>query len=516
GGFTLAAAEAVCGGAPEGGALPADVVLDAIGSLIDKSLVQRIDAGGSARFGMLETIHEFALEALIAASEVETAQAAHARYFAGLDEWLDPNRLAPGERFNERLWSLEADLGNVRAALETLARIPDGDGLLRLAGGLAIFWHHRGNLEEGRSWLALALDNAPGAAPEDRARGLAGLSLLCWSVSDFVAAEPPGEEALAIARALGHTELTALSLHLLALVASSRAAWDRATGLMAEALPLWRQLGLPSDEAMALIHLARMAYEVGDAGASCRLAHEALGQFRALAHPSGVAAALGMIAALEQERGDFVAAALAYQEGLRLWLDVDRQWSGARRGAGADAALFPGWAGVVDRRFLVQALAGLAGIAAEWRQGAAAAELLGAADRRWAAVGIHPQTRAAAGRQGATAAVQALLDGSTFALRHSAGMQLPLRDAVQLALTLRVAAPDASPALGAGGRSARLTARQVDVLRRLVLGETDRQIAGALFLSSRTVQDHVSRLIAALGVTNRTEAAAVAVRDQLV
>jgi DNA-binding NarL/FixJ family response regulator len=61
-----------------------------------------------------------------------------------------------------------------------------------------------------------------------------------------------------------------------------------------------------------------------------------------------------------------------------------------------------------------------------------------------------------------------------------------------------------------------LTDRQVEVLRLLIAGRSDREIATALFLSRRTVQDHVSHLLAKLGVANRTEAAAVAVRDQLV
>jgi DNA-binding CsgD family transcriptional regulator len=61
-----------------------------------------------------------------------------------------------------------------------------------------------------------------------------------------------------------------------------------------------------------------------------------------------------------------------------------------------------------------------------------------------------------------------------------------------------------------------LTARELDVLRLLVEGRADREIAEALFIGTRTVQTHVANLFAKLGVNARAEAAAVAVRRGLV
>jgi DNA-binding NarL/FixJ family response regulator len=66
------------------------------------------------------------------------------------------------------------------------------------------------------------------------------------------------------------------------------------------------------------------------------------------------------------------------------------------------------------------------------------------------------------------------------------------------------------------GLASGLTRREVEVLGLLVGGRSDREIAAALFIGHRTAQDHVSNVIAKLGVANRTEAAAVAVRDGLV
>ena len=57
-----------------------------------------------------------------------------------------------------------------------------------------------------------------------------------------------------------------------------------------------------------------------------------------------------------------------------------------------------------------------------------------------------------------------------------------------------------------------LTPREREVLALIAQGRTDRQIAGALFISPRTVAMHVSSILAKLGVANRGGAAAVVYR----
>jgi DNA-binding CsgD family transcriptional regulator len=71
---------------------------------------------------------------------------------------------------------------------------------------------------------------------------------------------------------------------------------------------------------------------------------------------------------------------------------------------------------------------------------------------------------------------------------------------------------------GAGSRTtsdrdgAHLTPRERDVLRLMVEGRSNPEIADALFISPRTAETHVTHILAKLGVTTRTEAAAHAVR----
>lgn len=66
--------------------------------------------------------------------------------------------------------------------------------------------------------------------------------------------------------------------------------------------------------------------------------------------------------------------------------------------------------------------------------------------------------------------------------------------------------------------SARLgiTAREHDVLRLMVEGLANKQIAQRLGIGEKTVKTHVSRLLAKLGVEDRTQAAVLAIRQGLV
>jgi DNA-binding NarL/FixJ family response regulator len=84
--------------------------------------------------------------------------------------------------------------------------------------------------------------------------------------------------------------------------------------------------------------------------------------------------------------------------------------------------------------------------------------------------------------------------------------------AAELGRRARLTAP--GPVAPPGGATARfdLTSREAEVLAHLVNGDSNRQIARALFISERTVAVHVSRILDKLGVRNRTEAATVGAR----
>jgi NarL family two-component system response regulator LiaR len=61
-----------------------------------------------------------------------------------------------------------------------------------------------------------------------------------------------------------------------------------------------------------------------------------------------------------------------------------------------------------------------------------------------------------------------------------------------------------------------LTERETEVLKLLARGQSNRQIAGELFVEEKTVKAHVSSILRKLGVQSRTQAALHAVRTGLV
>jgi two-component system, NarL family, response regulator LiaR len=71
-------------------------------------------------------------------------------------------------------------------------------------------------------------------------------------------------------------------------------------------------------------------------------------------------------------------------------------------------------------------------------------------------------------------------------------------------------------ALHRAAESTPLTSRELDVLRAAARGLPNKQIALELGMSSRTVQTHLTRIFAKLGVSSRTEAVLVAMRQGLV
>jgi non-specific serine/threonine protein kinase len=503
GGFSLAAAEAVCTSRP-----PVSPVLDGVATLVDASLLrQEPGPGGEPRFLMLETIREYGLERLAEAGEEQGARAAHAAYFVTFDERLDPNRVALEERVDDRLWRIETEHPNLRAALTYMEETGDATGMLRLAGALAIFWHHRGYLGEGRRWLEWALAHTDDAPTAVRARALAGLSLVAWSQGDKELAGPLAEASLAIAGQIGDAQLAALATHLLGLAAFIDGRWERAGQLMNDALGRWRALGSRSDEAMALKTLAAIALGVGDTGMCRQLAGESLTLFRALGHPSGAASALGYLGRAALDRGDERGAARAYHEAIEIWIGIDARWSAISMIPNVtEAALFPRWTGVDDRRLLVFALAGLAGIAAGHGQLDPAATLAGAVDARIDEVGAPVSPLIHASHERTITVIRSLLGEARFAALCAAGRTMPLAEVIAEASAITV---PATPLAGTGP----LTSRERDVLRLVAVGWTDREIADALFVSPRTVNAHVASILAKLGVPTRRAAAARA-RDE--
>ena len=182
GGWTVAAAEAVCGG----DGLEAAEVLDGLFRLVDRSLIVRgttpavpltppvVAAGGDpARFTMLETLRAYGAERLAEAGESGTLAARHTAWCLELAEQAAAHRTA-------RPWlrRVAADYDNLRAALDRTVAGRDVETALRLAAALAWFWWTTHTIE-GRQRMAGVLALADGQPPTPHlARALQASAML--------------------------------------------------------------------------------------------------------------------------------------------------------------------------------------------------------------------------------------------------------------------------------------------------------------------------------------------------
>jgi predicted ATPase/DNA-binding XRE family transcriptional regulator len=329
GGFTLEAAERVAGTSSWSPCHPATpppsfAVLDLITSLVDKSLLRRLDTDGDeARFGMLATIQEYGLERLAVAGEDAAAQEAHAAYFVELAERAWP---AFRQRAGQEPWlnRLEVERGNLRAALGWLDESGDAASLLRLAGALFWFWYIRGPLGEGRSWLERALASPDVDAPDEfRTRAMVGAAVLAHYHGDDEQARTWLEAVLARSECLDDPWLLAFAPLLEGVIAEDHGDYERASARLAEALRLFRAADDQSNAALALTHLGVVAWGRGDVKGAVTLCEEALALQREAQDGWGMSVSLGYLGLLATERGDYAYAAVVHRESLQLRWDAE-------------------------------------------------------------------------------------------------------------------------------------------------------------------------------------------------
>ncbi|MGH2555909.1 MAG: ATP-binding protein, partial [Actinomycetota bacterium] len=237
GGWTLESAEAVCDLA----GLGLDI-LEGLTSLVDKSLVRRVDpAEGSVRFSMLETIREFGLEQLAAGSDIDVVVRRHAEHFLDLAVEAEAHLTADDQ--GEWLDRCDREHANIRAALRWAIDEGEAQRAQEAAGALWRFWQQRGHLTEGRRWFEEILGMPSGQRrTAARAKAMIGAGGIAWWQQDREGAGVFYEEALVIEREVGDPARIAEALYNLAFVVAGDDL-ESAARMLQESLDLFRQVG---------------------------------------------------------------------------------------------------------------------------------------------------------------------------------------------------------------------------------------------------------------------------------
>jgi predicted ATPase/tRNA A-37 threonylcarbamoyl transferase component Bud32 len=361
GGWTLEAAEAVCPPSsvlrpppPAGGrSSPGDEqrvedrgqratdILDLLTRLVDKSLVVTHERGRETRYGILETIREYALERLQSEGEEAEARRRHADYFLALGEAAAPELDRP--RQAEWFDRLETEHGNLRAALGWLLR-NDAESCLRLAAAVWGLWNVHGQMTEGRRWLAAALDAAQHAPARVRMKALfkggvlaqlqgdletarayfaegmrvseevgdenqvawfgLNLGFVAFAQRDIAKARVLIEEGLAASEALGDERLTMGALNALGEMERLERNWPAARRLYEQACALAKQIGEQFAISMYLCNLGAVAYAEGDLTTANSNYLEALILDHRLGYRSNIGYSLDGLAAVAVKNGE--------------------------------------------------------------------------------------------------------------------------------------------------------------------------------------------------------------------
>jgi len=485
GGFTLEAAEAVVSGPGEPGIDP----FEGVTSLLDNSLLrQEANPGGESRFIMLETVREFALELLAASGEEDATRERHAAWCLTLAQAIGLDSLR-GRAQAAWLARLDAELDNLRAALAWFNAAGEPTNVLRLLSAIYPYLAVRPYHAEVRGWLEPALRDAPNASTAVRVEALYVAASTTSFLGDGPAAVAYAEEGLALARELGDPFALGRAHFAAGIAWAFSDDVARAAAAYEEAVSLLRTTGVTSWEAMALSELGDTRLMTGDVAEAVLLLDEALALHRRIEFPLGIALTLAERAHAARMQGDQVLAARLFAESIAVAAEI-----GSER--------------------LLGAVAGLAGVALALGQPERAARLLGAVATAGDTSGVGRIGHAAHTKRIAKE-LEARLPEPVFVAAWEAGGQLLFADALADALAL-TSSVNPRPSPGERDDNSGLTARELDVLRLLVEGHSDRQIGEALFIGTRTVQTHVANLFAKLGVNARAEAATVAVRRGLV
>jgi predicted ATPase/class 3 adenylate cyclase len=445
GGFDLAACEAVTVGAD----IVADEVIALLAALVDKSLVQFDEVGGGpARYRLLETVRQFAAQRLHeqGSTAADAVGGRHRDHYLALAQAAVPKLITS----DQAAWldRLDAELGNLRAAIAFSLGTADPEPGLRLAASLRIFWHARGHAAEAADSLRALLDlptaKEPGAV---RAQALATAATL---VEQPAAADAYCAEAMRIAEAMEDDHLVAdiVAIRALRLIQAGQNA--AAMPLVENALGLAHRLGDRHLTARLLYDRSYALDSEGDHAAAAREAAESLDLFRQLGDLRETGRVLSNLAYDEASAGKLelarahLAESLGIHRGLKdmhgmvyasLNLGIAEYLSGSPAAA---ASLFAESLQLARRLFLTEgmgyALLGLAMTRDSLEAADRSARLHGAADKALDALARTPQPLETQLRDADRERLRAAMGAQAFEASYAAGRALSIEEAIELAL----------------------------------------------------------------------------------
>jgi non-specific serine/threonine protein kinase len=327
GGFTLEAAESVA----SGGDISRSQVIDLLGQLINKSLVTvepgLDDLASGTRYGMLETVREYARQKLEVAGEAGKVKDRHLEFFSTFAQRAELGIYSVDQVtwFNR----LDREADNLRSAMDwPTSGGPDNDMESRsmrkykylIIGSLAMFWergYRREITETLNRILAFDISNE---ATNERAKALSVGGFLLWSLNDFSNARDYLEESIEIADKLGDKLSLAWSLSYLGWTFDSLGEFDKAKISLEKSVDIGRSLGETGKQAVgqSLSLLGDIPFWQGNLPEARKLYEEAISYLREIHNVNMMTYPLRRLGYLVLGERDFDRAVELFSESLQI------------------------------------------------------------------------------------------------------------------------------------------------------------------------------------------------------
>jgi len=452
-------------------------------------------------FSMLETIKTFATLQLEKTGDGPEVRKRHALHWAGVATGSELGLGGPDA--TEWARRLEVAGPDLYLALHWADEHSDTDLGLDISASLWRWWLQRGRLTVGRNWLARFLTQAGPRDDERVGRALCAAAVLAAENGDYTEAIRTAELALAIFEPLGLKLRMSLAATVLGSAHRYLGNADAARPRFETAVRLREELGDRRSLSIAINNMALLELDVGNIGRARELLEQALAIKREFGEQRSIALGLANLADVLIKTGEWDTAERLLDEGVAL-ADGSPQLIGIfRSNQGAIAAHREDWAAAAEHfraaisasqagghpHDSIEPMIGLGRVYHQIGQDDEALRELRSAQALAADIGnAHRRAEADAALAEITGAADATSPES--------------------------AAPGSATSIRAP-RPGNLTARQVDVLRLLAAGLSNKQIAAELYLSTATVERHLATIYRNLGLAGRVEAARFAIEHGL-
>jgi predicted ATPase/DNA-binding CsgD family transcriptional regulator len=486
GSFSLGAARAV---ALDDGREAEFEVLERIDSLVDKSLLRRIDADRvDPRFIMLHTIRDYGREQLAEVGEVEIVRDRQLAWCLAFAEDAESHY-----HFSDHWdWSIRplAEIDNFRQALAWALQRSPGDVLPRLTASLCFSWITGARLREGDGWLSQALAHDDRSDPLITVKNYVGAGLLATFQGDFERARVMWTQCRPLAASLSEPRWLGIVDFGQGLGEQDEGRPEDALRSFESAVATFRR-GNRAEvwEGVTLSNVGLCIARLGDIEKGREILLQALEINRKGDHSWNISHTLRYLGQLAKDAGDLDEAERCFEEALRFNVHGILGWH------------------------VANALECLAEISFLRRRPVKAARLSAVADRIRSEIGAPLEPALFAQQQAILGSVRESLGEDAFAAHWHEGSRLAVSDALEEKVEERPRSSSESERLL---MLSGLTRRELTILQLFAAGNSMQEVSTVANISPRTVATHLSNIYAKFAVNDRGAAVARAYQLGLV